>query len=121
MRPLAGVFLIAIGVGVVFLVGHDPDQPGVFPPCPVRAATGLLCPGCGTLHALYALVHGDIGAAWHANPLALLALPLMLWAVYGLGRFALGGPWPRLGVLSARTAPWLLAALTTWMVARNLR
>jgi Protein of unknown function (DUF2752) len=47
--------------------------------CPVRAATGVPCPGCGGTHALLLLAHGEPLAALYASPLAALAVAL-LWA-----------------------------------------
>ena len=46
--------------------------------CPLRMATGLPCPGCGTTHALWLLAHGAPLAALFASPLAALAA-LALW------------------------------------------
>lgn len=43
------------------------------PRCPFRALTGIPCPTCGTTHAAVALLHGEIGAAVAANPLATVA------------------------------------------------
>lgn len=123
-RALAAATLVALGALGAFLAGHDPATPGTYPPCPVRAATGLLCPGCGTLRALHALLHGDVAAAWAANPLTVLATPLMLWAVVTLARYAATGRWASLRVptpLPPRLrAPALLVALLAWMVARNV-
>lgn len=59
----------------------DPATSGVFPPCPVRYLTGFYCPGCGSLRALHALLHGDMHRAWAMNPFALVVLP---FACYGL-------------------------------------
>ena len=39
-------------------------------PCPFHALTGLPCPLCGSTHALLALAHGDLRAAFGWNPLA---------------------------------------------------
>ena len=38
-------------------------------PCLFHAATGLLCPGCGTTRSLTALVHGDFASAFAFNQL----------------------------------------------------
>lgn len=80
--------------------------------CPVRAATGWPCLGCGTSHAVVHLAHGDLLAALWSNPLAALAC-LALWAHALLTAARLAGlPWaPRLGPLArlpASTLRWAL-------------
>ena len=42
--------------------------------CPLREATGLLCPACGVTHALLALRQGNVLLAIQSNALAVLAL-----------------------------------------------
>jgi uncharacterized protein DUF2752 len=63
----------------------DPNEPGHYPTCPFLALTGWYCPGCGSLRAIHALAHGDLGTAIDRNPLAVLCVPLVaaifvLWA-----------------------------------------
>ena len=45
----------------------------LMPACPFRAITGIPWPTCGSTHAAVALMHGRLGAALAANPLATLA------------------------------------------------
>jgi hypothetical protein len=47
-------------------------------PCPIHEYLGLLCPGCGATRALAALLRGHLTTAWHANPLLVCALPLLI-------------------------------------------
>ena len=49
-------------------------QPG----CPVRAWTGLKCPGCGAGRAMEALLRGDAAGVWYWNA---LLVPLMVLLV----------------------------------------
>src|SRR5581483_8106281 len=42
------------------------------PPCPVRAATGVPCPGCGFGRAVAFCFQGQFGAAQAAHPLAIM-------------------------------------------------
>jgi hypothetical protein len=62
---LAGVALAAMGVLFVF----DPAVTSWFPSCPLNTLTGWLCPFCGSLRAVHALLHGHIGAALRFNPM----------------------------------------------------
>ena len=64
----------------MFLV--DPNNPSnLYPKCPLKIITGIDCPGCGGLRATNALLHGDIMGAVDHNILALVLLPLMLYAL----------------------------------------
>lgn len=65
--------LVAAGAGV--LRAFNPASAGFFPPCPFRAMTGYLCPGCGTTRALHEILHGNFSAAFRLNPLMMLLLP----------------------------------------------
>lgn len=97
----------------------DPNQPGHYPTCPFYAVTGAYCPGCGSLRAVHALAHGDVGTALDRNPLAVLAVPLVaaLWLLWARRRL--------LGRERTWAAPasWinaLLVAVIVFWVLRNL-
>lgn len=78
-RVVAGV---AVAVCVVVLALFNPDGGGFFPRCPLFTLTGLQCPGCGSTHAFYALVHGDVRAAWGYNPFTLIVVPLLVLKLF---------------------------------------
>ncbi len=61
--------------GVIVLFCFDPALSGFYPVCLFHRITGLQCPGCGGLRALHQLLHGHVAAAFHFNPLVVLALP----------------------------------------------
>lgn len=108
--------LVVAGV-VYFLV--DPSETRWMPQCPVHMLTGLQCPGCGAQRLIHALLHGDIGAAWHANAFLLLSIPgiaFLGWLEMGRRRHA---------ALYARvySTPVIVAIgilLVAWGVGRNL-
>src|SRR4051812_41714878 len=56
-------------VAAALLFAFDPAATWWFPSCPLNALTGWLCPLCGSLRAIHALVHGAPRAAWTFNPL----------------------------------------------------
>jgi hypothetical protein len=60
-----GLALVAAAVLCVF----DPASTWWFPSCPLYALTGWVCPFCGSLRALHALVVGAPVAALFLNPL----------------------------------------------------
>jgi Protein of unknown function (DUF2752) len=66
-------------VGVWLLFRFDPASHGFYPVCFLHQATGLQCPGCGSLRAIHQLLHGHVAAAWRLNPLLVSALPLLGW------------------------------------------
>jgi hypothetical protein len=53
--------------------------------CPILAATGIPCPGCGITRAMIQLLHGDIALSLQTHvfaPILLLALVFMLAAIF---------------------------------------
>ncbi|HPM77970.1 MAG TPA: DUF2752 domain-containing protein [bacterium] len=57
---------------------NDPRLLTLYVQRPLHALTGLHCPGCGTMRALHALLHGKLVAALGCNPLMMLLMPLLL-------------------------------------------
>jgi hypothetical protein len=117
--PVATVLTGVAGIGAV-LAADPTSESGIWlPPCPIKAVTGLDCPGCGGTRMVWSLLHGDLPAALHYNALALVLVPfvLWLWGAWVVRRWR-GGP-PR--VPSPRRAPLVLLGLAVaWMVLRNL-
>ena len=118
-RMLAAMFLLGVTAFVLLRV-FDPATSGVFPPCPVRYLTGLYCPGCGSLRAIHALLHGDLGRAWAMNPLMIVMLPFI---IYGLVSAALlelrGRSLPEVKV-HANCIRAFCALVILYAIARNL-
>lgn len=89
-------------------------------PCPIRLATGLLCPGCGVSRMCMALLRLDFAAAWQANPAILCLLPLLL-AIAG----DMAVRYVRTGSSAAKgwsaVATWVaIVVLVIFGIARNL-
>lgn len=88
--------------------------------CPLRAATGFPCLGCGSTHAFQFAVRGELAAAFLSSPLG-TALALACAAHAGWTALRLAGlPWAPRIPLGARTrwacalalaANWLFVAL----------
>lgn len=75
-RPLC---IALIAAGAVHLGATAAGLPGWI--CPLKAATGLPCPGCGLTRASIWLVKGDIGAALKLHafaPVAIIGIALVL-------------------------------------------
>ena len=93
---------------------------GLAGPCPFRAVTGRLCPGCGVTRLCLSLLRWDWAAAWNANPVLLLMLPVLVvlgvrLAVRYVREGSTSGPKWESALLWAMTA-----LLIVWGVARNL-
>lgn len=120
VRVAVALALAITTAGLVLLYVRDPNVPGNYPPCPTFALAHIRCPGCGTLRALHALMHLDLGTAWDDNPLAVLALPLMLWMFASLGLVVLRGRGWRTPPLPRRAPEVVLALLVLYTVLRNV-
>ena len=74
---LACVTIAALAV----IAACDPATTWWFPSCPFRALTGWLCPFCGSLRALHALLRGEPLVAWTLNPLTTAGVVVSLVAI----------------------------------------
>ncbi|MCC8034887.1 MAG: DUF2752 domain-containing protein [Rikenellaceae bacterium] len=97
-RPAGKKILLFLGIaafaGLLILYGWvDPAINAYFPKCPLKLATGLDCPGCGSQRAVHNLLHLRVGKAFIENPLFVVAIPYIYGAVYFESRKA---PTPRL-------------------------
>jgi uncharacterized protein DUF2752 len=94
--------------------------------CPLRALAGIPCATCGMTHAVVALAHGQVGAAFRASPYGAL-LALVAWALSAadLVRVAAGAPLPAVPPRAARAAAAIavLGLLVNWayLLAREAR
>ena len=66
--------LLAVGAAAVLLVAFDPATTWWFPSCPFHAFTGWLCPLCGSLRAVHALLTAAPLTALAFNPLTIVGL-----------------------------------------------
>lgn len=115
----AGV-LAGVIAAVAMVAAVDPNEPGHYPTCPFLWATGLYCPGCGSLRMIHALAHGHVGEAFGRNPLAFLLIPVVgaLWVRWAA--CAVRGE-PMRSKLLRPGAVWAFGALlAVYWVVRNL-
>jgi len=112
---------VALGVigALVLLRQFNPAEHSFYPSCWFHQATGLLCPGCGSLRAIHALTHGRWLAAAHMN--ALLVAGLMSLPAYLLLRLRERHVPPRIVRRSNHWWLWLAAGcLFVFGIVRNL-
>jgi len=115
LRGLASFGAVGLGLSGLALAT------GVGIPCPWRWLTGTLCPFCGGTHVGMALLRGDLGAAWAANPFVVVGLGVLavlgaLWTVEAVGgpavrppralRWSAGRWWLVVGLLALGFALW---------------
>lgn len=105
---------------VVPLVLRDPHVPGSWGLCPVLAATGLYCPGCGGLRAVNDLAHLRVVDALSSNAWAVLLIVavVLAWAAWTRGRLT-GRPWRWESWVTAPVAWAALASMVGFGVLRN--
>jgi Protein of unknown function (DUF2752) len=96
-RRLAGpgAAALTVGAATLLLATVNPNQPGHYPMCPLKATTGLDCPGCGGLRCVHDLATGHPAQAANQNLLAFCLLPAVvgLWFVWLFRRWR-GDPRP---------------------------
>lgn len=124
MRPFAKKQVIALsilaGLGLILLRVFDPATAGIFPPCPVHYLTGWYCPGCGSLRAMHALLHGNFVKAWAMNPLTVMLLPFLSYGLISEALFWMRGTRLPQPALSAGQIRVLFAVIILFGVVRNL-
>lgn len=118
--PAGVAGLAASGCALIWFA--DPTTPGgVLPVCPLKAMTGLNCPGCGGLRMVYSLLHGDVPAALHYNAVAMVAVGfLAFWFVVWVrnrlrGNMNWNPPW-----LRGWVGTTIIAVFVVWTVVRNI-
>lgn len=100
----AVIALAPVGCAVLYL--FDPSDSGLYPLCPFRVMTGMWCPGCGTTRAMSRLLHGRVADAFALNALAVVMVPLAIYAYASSVLFvARGKALPRVTISGA----WLWA------------
>lgn len=114
------VAVVAGALAAFVLRVFDPASSGIFPPCPVHYLTGWYCPGCGSLRALHALLHGEFMQAWAMNPLTVMLLPFLSYGLISEVLVQLRGrglPAPTLSAMQIRA---LFVVIVVFGVVRNL-
>ena len=109
------VVLVIVAVAAILFL-FNPTQYGFYPRCEFYVATGIYCPGCGSLRAMYQLAHGHLLTALRCNPLLVLGLP---FAGFYAVRTLAGHPWPR-WTFERRVLIGFGVVLVVFTVLRNI-
>ncbi|HEY7153957.1 MAG TPA: DUF2752 domain-containing protein [Gemmataceae bacterium] len=79
-RLWAWALVVGIPGGLAALALASPGRLDELPRlCLVAVVFGRPCPACGTLHALSALLHGDLALALRFNRNVVVLAPLLVW------------------------------------------
>jgi hypothetical protein len=105
--------------GALYVFSFEPGKTGFFPLCPFRLVTGLTCPGCGSTRALHQLLHGHIEAAFMLNPLFVIALPFLFFALMRHTALAFKGKTPRPNALPPQYIYLIFFVVVAFWIFRN--
>ncbi len=118
---LLGV-LVMVAVGLYLTpdpAGHGTHQQLGLPPCTIYYLTGRPCPSCGLTTSVSAILHGQFGLAWRANPTGFLIVAAATAIAFN-GLFAL--LWGRsVRIENTRFTVLLLGLLAIWLLHGAVR
>lgn len=120
-RLTALLVWLSIAIGATYLFIFEPGKTGFFPACPFRMLTGFTCPGCGSTRGLHRLLHGDIVSALKFNPLMVLMLPFLLYALVRYTAAAVSGRPLQRHNLDVKYIWLLFAVIMSFWIFRNTR
>jgi len=106
-------------VGATYLFIFEPGKTGFFPPCMFRLITGLTCPGCGSTRALHQILHGHFVAAFELNPLFLVSIPFLLYALLRYSVTVMRGGIPNRNSLPPPYIYALFVIILSFWIFRN--
>jgi Protein of unknown function (DUF2752) len=118
-RLTAVLIWSTLAAGSIYLFIFEPGKSGFFPVCPFRTLTGFACPGCGSTRGLHRLLHGDVVAAFQFNPLFVLSIPFLLYALVRYTNAAMRGLPVKGNQLNARYIWMLFVVVLSFWVFRN--
>lgn len=75
------VIILIVGLLSIYFL-YNPSENTYFLKCPFKSITGYDCAGCGSQRALHQLLHSNVISAFKLNPLLIVSLPLIIYALY---------------------------------------
>lgn len=118
-RSTVIIIWLLLLAGAAYLFVFEPGKTGFFPACPFRLLTGFTCPGCGTTRALHEILHGDFAAAFVLNPVLLLAIPFLVFALLRYSVIVMRGGVPRPNALPAPFIYVIFVVIVSFWIFRN--
>lgn len=118
-RKVVAAYAALGGLSALVLV-RDPLTQTVFPPCPLRATTGLWCPACGATRASALMLRGRPLEALHYNLLWVLVAPVVVYQLLAWGAAAFGIRWLPPLRFGRVAIGGMLGAIAVFFVIRNI-
>lgn len=118
-RSTVIIIWLLLLAGATYLFVFEPGKTGFFPACPFRMLTGFTCPGCGTTRALHQILHGDFAAAFVLNPVLVLAIPFLVFALLRYSVIVMRGGVPRPNALPAPFIYVIFVVIVSFWIFRN--
>jgi hypothetical protein len=118
-RLTALLIWLSVVIGGTYLFFFEPGKNGFFPACPFRMLTGFTCPGCGSTRGLHRLLHGDIPSAFEFNPLMVVAIPFLFYALVRYTVAAMRGQPLQRHYIDAKYIWAVLAVIMAFWIFRN--
>jgi type IV secretory pathway TrbD component len=111
----------AIGLaGAAYVTLLDPTKRSLFAPCPLHAATGIWCPGCGLTRGVHALLHGHLATSMGFNLFApLVVVGVAYWWIANAIKAFTGRRPPVLIRNSRVTTIVMLSLALVFTIVRN--
>ena len=113
---LGSIIFFASGICYALLCTYTPLRL----PCLFYLTTHLRCPGCGITRLCLALLHFDFAAAWSANPVLFIMLPIIsIYLIVRLIHYVRSGHYPH--SKKDTVFMWsLIGILLAWGIIRNI-
>jgi Protein of unknown function (DUF2752) len=119
LRWITGALALALLGALAVVYKFPPAENTFYPRCMFFVTTHLLCPGCGSTRALYALLHLDLRSALHYNALFTVVAPgVFLWLAFCFYRVMRYNQLPLVKVPRELTACAIVLVLL-FTIARN--
>jgi hypothetical protein len=119
-RALAACGATGMSLGAGLVAYFDPSKFHFLPVCPVLAATGFACPGCGLTRGFHELFHGRLIPALDLNLLIPVWAVIFGYLFLALLIFAVRGRWLRMWLIDPKFLITFFIILVGFGVARNI-
>lgn len=119
-RKLAIIGIVGVTASALIVGLFNPTTAGFFPVCPLHAATGLNCPGCGLTRGFHALFNGDFTQALQYNAALPIFALVFLYLFASMVAVAVRGRGLKLNILKPGLLWAFLIVTVVFGIVRNI-